>query len=115
MANYRNQKTIKINMDPIIHKKGSEEYFLQPVDWKHIDKAAWALNGNAFKLWVQLLKWAGGNSSYNFSPANLGITLSMSENGARNALDELIRCGYVKQISERIYEFNPCADECTKN
>ena len=107
MANYANQKEIKLgHLNDIAYKKGDTGAFLQSVKWDPIKEAMRVLNGNAFKLWIYLFSWEG-KGKYDFSPSGLAKELKMSEEGARNALKELINKGYLIQNSENKLEFFP--------
>ena len=95
MPNYANQKEIKLGHLPdIVSKAGDNQPFLQAIKWGPIKEAMRVLNGNAFKLWMYLFSWEG-KGTYEFSPANLAKELKMSDQGARNARDELVQKGYI--------------------
>lgn len=110
MANYANQKTIKLgHLGDIAVRTGDIEPFLKPVKWAPIKIAMRVLNGNAFKLWMYLLSW-DGKGSYEFSPANLAKELKMSDEGARNARKELVAKGYLVEDGN-IMEFFPVSPQ----
>lgn len=114
--NYANQNKIIIkNFDNIIHKKGSTDSFLQPIDWIYYDKALDTLSSNAFKLWFYLLRW-NGKGAYEFSPTNLMTALNIkAKNTIYNARNELIDKNYLKEEKENIYYFYPCGTIMPKN
>ena len=75
--NYKNQKRIEIKQfDSITHKEGTNDSFLQPINWKYYDEALASLSGNAFKLWLYLLRWVG-KGYYDFSPVHLCEALNI--------------------------------------
>ena len=107
--NYRNQKRIEIKkFDAIIHKEGTNESFLKPINWKYYEQALQDLSGNAFKIWFYLLKWQG-QGYYDFSPSHLcGILNIGSKNTIKAAKEELVEKKYLIQHSDNIYYFYPC-------
>ncbi len=107
MANYANQKRIRLgHLGSIAAKGNSGEAFLAPIRWEPLKAPMHILNGNAFKLWVYLLSWEG-QGYYDFSPANLAKELNVSDQGARNAKQELIDKGYLVPCADGSYEFFP--------
>ncbi len=106
--NYENQLRINIvDFDKITHKEGTSGQFLQPINWEYFDKALSQLSGNAFKLWLYLLRWEG-KKYYEFSPTHLCEALNIgSRNTVKNAKEELIRNNYLVNISTNVYEFHP--------
>ena len=107
MANYANQKRIQLgHLGNIVAKADAKEAFLPPTRWDPLKAAMRILNGNAYKLWVYLLSWEG-QGYYDFSPSNLSKELSISDQGARNARQELIDKGYLVPIKNGTYEFFP--------
>lgn len=104
---YPNQKTIKLgHLDDIKHEYKDKEAYLQNTKWEPLKEAMRILTGNGFKLYMYLLSWEG-NQYYNFSPAGIAKELKMSDEGARNARDELINKGFCIVISENTCEFYP--------
>lgn len=108
MANYANQKRITLsNLTDIKHREGVKgEHWLQPTKWEPIKEAMRILNGNAFKLWMYLLSWEG-QGYYDFSPSDIAKTLSMSDEGARKARNELIEKGYLIEMENNKMVFYP--------
>ena len=107
MAMYANQKTIQLgHLYDILSRPGSTEPFLQATRWQPLKSALRNLNGNAFKLWFYLLSW-DGNGVYEFSPAHLAKELGISDEGARNARNELINKGYIIEGEGNRMEFFP--------
>jgi hypothetical protein len=107
--NYKNQKRIEIKQfDSITHKEGTKNSFLQPINWEYYDTALKDLSGNAFKLWLYLLKW-NGKGYYDFSPTHLCEVLGIgSKNTIRAIKDELIQKKYLVEVSQNICYFYPC-------
>ena len=113
MALYANQKVIKLGHLPdIVSRPNTDEAFLQAVKWSPIKAAMRTLKGNAFKLWMYLLSWEG-KGRYEFSPANLAKELKISDEGARNARDELITKGYLLELEDGTLEFYPISRTTT--
>ena len=110
MANYANQKVIKLgHLGDIVARSGESTSFLKPVKWEPIKIAMRVLNGNAFKLWMYLLSW-DGKGTYEFSPASLAKELKMSDEGARNARKELVAKGYLVEDGNTM-EFFPVSPQ----
>ena len=110
MANYANQKVIKLgHLNDIISRQGDTDSFLKATKWAPIKVAMRVLNGNAFKLWIYLLSWEG-KGVYEFSPANLAKELKISDEGARNARKELITKGYLVEDGNMM-EFFPISPQ----
>ena len=109
--NYKNQKRIEIKQfDSITHKEGTNNAFLQPINWEYYDKAMKELSANAFKLWFYLLRWVG-KGYYEFSPTHLCDVLNIgSKNTIRTIKDELETKNYLMKVSENVYEFYPSGD-----
>ncbi len=104
---YSLQKQIVLgHLEDITHKKDQDEAFLQPVNWSPLKEAMRNLTGNGFKLYMYLLSWEG-KKFYDFSPSAIAKDLHISDEGARNARDELIRKGYLISITDNKYEFYP--------
>jgi len=107
MANYANQKRIRLgHIGSIAAKGNSGEAFLAPIRWEPLKAPMRILNGNAYKLWMYLLSWEG-QGYYDFSPASLAKELNVSDQGARNAKQELIDKGYLVPCADGSYEFFP--------
>jgi len=109
--NYKNQKRIEIKQfDAITHKEGTNNAFLQPINWEYYDKALSTLSANAFKLWFYLLRWSG-KGQYDFSPTHLCEVLNIgSKNTIRAIKDELIKADYLIEISESVAYFYPAGN-----
>lgn len=104
---YPNQKRIKMgHLDDIKHQYQMPGHFLKSVYWAPLKEAMRNLSGNGYKLYMYLLSW-DGEEYYNFSPATIAKELHMSDEGARNARDELINKGYLIILSDNICEFFP--------
>ena len=107
MANYANQKTIKLgHLSDIKHKEGKQEQFLQPVNWAPLKEAMRLLSGNGFKLYMYLLSWEG-KGVYDFSPAGIAKETKMSDEGARKARNELVEKGFLIPMDNGHLEFFP--------
>ena len=107
--NYKNQKRIEIkNFNSITHKENTKDAFLQPINWEYYEEALKKLSGNAFKLWLYLLKW-NGKGYYDFSPTHLCEALNIrSKNTVRTIKEELIKEKYLIEVSSNVYYFYPC-------
>ncbi len=108
MANYENQLRINIkHFDQIVHTEGTNDTFLQPINWEYYNKAMKLLSGNGFKLWFYLLRWVG-QGYYLFSPTHLCDALNIgSRNTIKTAREELIRYHYLVPVKSNTYEFYP--------
>jgi hypothetical protein len=107
MANYANQiRIITGHHSDIRHVEGTKEQWLQPTKWEPLKEAMRLLKGNAFKLYMYLLSWDGAKI-YDFSPAGIAKELKMSDEGARNAKQELIDKGYLITNENGQLEFFP--------
>ena len=107
--NYKNQKRIEIQQfNSILHKEGTNDAFLQPINWKYYEEAMQTLSGNTFKLWLYLLKWVG-KGYYEFSPVHLCEILNIgSKNTIRTMKEELIQKKYLIEESDNKCIFYPC-------
>ena len=107
--NYANMIRINIqNFNTITHKEGTNEAFLQPINWNYYDEALQVLSANTFKLWFYLLKW-NGKGYYDFSPVHLCSALNIKSKNTIYAMrDELIQKKYMIQESLNKYIFFPC-------
>lgn len=105
---YPNQKRIILgHLDDIKHSdKYDGEQFLQATKWAPLKEAMRNLSGNGFKLYMYLFSWEG-KKSYDFSPSGIKKELGISDEGARNARDELINKGYIIPLTENTCEFYP--------
>ncbi len=107
MMKYPNQKKIILgHLEDIKHTERDNEQFLQPTKWEPLKEAMRNLSGNGFKLYMYLLSWEG-QKYYDFSPSGIHKSLHISDEGARNARDELIDKGYIILINDSTCEFYP--------
>lgn len=107
MSKFPYQKKIQLgHLEDIVYHKGDTNTWLQPLKWEPIKEAMRILNGNAFKLWMYLFSWEG-KGFYEFSPANISKELHISDEGARNAREELINKGYIIIKDNNKLEFYP--------
>lgn len=109
MANYANQKTVKItNINTIYSDETSGDHFLHSIKWKYIQAAKKILSESGFTVWLYFLKWSGIEQK-DFSPSQIREEFGISENGARNGFDDLIRKGYISKIEgkKNLYIFTP--------
>lgn len=106
--NYKNQKRIEIKcFNTITHQEGTNNAFLQPINWEYYDIALKNLSANAFKLWFYLLRWAG-KGYYDFSPTHLCDVLNIgSKTTIRAIKEELISKKYMVEVSENLCYFYP--------
>lgn len=98
MANYANQKRMDIlNADLVEHKKGTEsDGYYYPMDYEYIDIAAKELNGNAFKIWLYLLRWR--NKGYVFlSPAAIENAMGIKKSSVSDSIKELKLKGVITE------------------
>lgn len=107
MGQYANQKTINIDLSSIEHHENIKEQWLKPLKWSPLIEAMGILTGNEFKIYMYLMKWAGGKKQYFFSPVDIAIRLDIGEDTARKAIKTLINYGYLIEKSKNIYNFNP--------
>lgn len=115
MANYANQKTVKITNISTIYSDESGDLFLHSVKWKYIQAAKKILSDSGFTVWLYFLKWSGlaareeGKQTKDFSPVQVKEEFGISENGARNGFKELELKGYItKDVDKRnLYVFTP--------
>lgn len=111
MANYANQKRIELddNIKVVFHQKNSPtEGYYPPIEYCYIDKAAQLLNGNAFKLWLYLIRWHN-QGWVNFSPAAVEEAMGMKKSSVSDARKELVTKGFLyedKEHSNKLY-FTP--------
>lgn len=113
MANYANQKTVRITNIPTIYSdETSGDLFLHSVKWKYIMAAKKILTDSGFTVWLYFLKWSGmteQGKTKDFSPAQVKEEFGISENGARNGFDDLARKGYLSKVEGKtnLYTFTP--------
>ena len=101
MANYKNQKRMDIlNADLIEHKSGDPtEGYYPPFEYKYIDTAARELNGNAFKIWLYLLRWKNKGFVF-FSPAAIENAMGIKKSSVTDSIKELKLKGIVLEDTE---------------
>lgn len=63
------------------------------------DMKAQRLNGNAFKVWINLLALGGQNNGILPSIDEIAFRLRMSQNDAANFVDELVSLGFIDVVS----------------
>ena len=108
MANYANQKRIELeNVETIIHhKEDKTDGYYPPLEYKYIDDAAKILNGNAFKVWLYLLRWYNQGYVF-FSPAAIENSMGIKKSSVSDARKELENKGYLRENDNGILIFNP--------
>lgn len=109
MANYANQKKVTItHINAIYSDETSGDQFLHSIKWKYVQAAKKILSDSGFTVWLYFLKWSGLDKK-DFSPAQVKEEFGLSENGARNGFDDLIRKGYILKEDEKknSYIFTP--------
>jgi len=94
MANYANQRTVKINIDDILSEKNPGQAFLRSITWDSVMNASKKLSGSAFKLWFYLLKWSGTERLF-FSPVAADNEFGISNTSARRAFTEMEEHGFI--------------------
>ena len=105
MANYKNQNTIVgISVEKIRHNEGVHESWMQPFSWEKMAPIMFLLNGNEYKFYMYLLKWAG-KGSYEFSPVNLSKCLNFGEDTARKIFKRFLELGFLVQDSARKHNY----------
>lgn len=102
MANYANQKRIDIiNAELLEHKKDSATNgYYYPMDYKYIDVAAKELNGNAFKIWLYLLRWRNKGYVF-FSPAAIEAAMGIKKSSVSDSVKELKLKGIISEDNEK--------------
>lgn len=114
MANYANQKTIMLNdKDVITHVQGSGKLFLEWTDWEYLEAAGRHLKGEAFKVYMYLLSWYG-KEKVDYSPTDIKEKWGIGLTTARDALETLIKKGYLIPIEGKSnqYNFYPVSHAC---
>lgn len=109
MGKYPNQTTIKItNIKPIYYMDGKPvgNGFYPTLYYDYVDKAASLLNGNAFKLWLYLIRWHSKGYVY-LSPAAIKDRMGMSKSSVSDAKKELINKGFLKEEENGELIFTP--------
>ena len=113
MANYANQQRIIINfVEPLLHTKDQKDengdtiQFCQPFNWEPMLNIMLVLNGNEYKVYMYLLKWAG-KGIYDFSPADLETRLNISESTSQKIKKRFIELGFFERISQNKFNFIP--------
>lgn len=100
MPNYANQIKIDIpNIDYLFYHEGDildENGYLPLLKNTAIYQAAQQLNGNAFKIWIYILRWKNQGYFY-FSPAAITNAMGIPKQSVSDAKKELIRKGFIQQ------------------
>ena len=113
MANYKNQKRMYIlNADLIEHKANTPtDGYYPPMEYTYIDAAATELNGNAFKIWLYLLRWKNKGFVF-FSPAAIENAMGIKKSSVTDSIKELKLKGIVLEDidSENKLYFNAVPD-----
>lgn len=112
MANYANQKTVKITNVELIYSSDDDTEFLHSVKWKYIQNAKKVLSEAGFTVWLYFLKWSGTAKkgvNKDFSPVQVKEEFGISENGARNGFQNLIDKGCLIKVEDKknLYIFTP--------
>ena len=115
MANYANQKRVNIDkkqVECLIHQKNQDtKGYYPPLEYVYIDKAAELLNGNAFKIWLYLLRWYNQGYVY-FSPAALEGCMGLKKSSVADSWKELINKGFIQEIvAGKTYNFTPISNK----
>ena len=114
MANYKNQKRMDIlNVELVEHKANTPtDGYYPPMEYTYIDAAAKELNGNAFKIWLYLLRWKNKGFVF-FSPAALESNMGIKKSSVSDSIKELKMKGIILEDTEseaKLY-FNAVPDE----
>jgi hypothetical protein len=89
-----------LNADLLEHKKDvSTEGYYYPMDYVYIDAAAKELNGNAFKLWLYLLRWRNKGYVF-FSPAAIENAMGIKKSSISDSVKELKLKGIILEDEE---------------
>ena len=91
---YHNQFTIKIDKD---------------YAWLEYDdtiEACQVLNGAALKLYIYFNSYAP-QEFFDFSPKSFCEEMNLSPNSEKNAFQELIEHGFLKETSHNFFTFSP--------
>ena len=104
MANYANQRTIKINLDSILTENNPGQAFLRSITWESVMNASKKLSGSAFKLWFYLLKWSGTEKLF-FSPVAADSEFGISNTSARRAFTEMEQAGYIIKEDDKVNSY----------
>ena len=114
MALYANQQTIIINFTgEMVHKKdelnsdGTKKQFLQAMNWEPMLDIMAVLSGNEYLIYMYLMKWAGKEGGYQFSPADIEKHLGIGESTSQKTKKKFIELGILIKQSTNKYEFNP--------
>ena len=114
MANYKNQKRMDIlNVELLEHKSNTPtEGYYPPTEYTYIDAAATELNGNAFKIWLYLLRWKNKGFVF-FSPAAIENAMGIKKSSVSDSVSELKKKGIITEDADspnKLY-FNAVPDE----
>lgn len=110
MANYANQKKVNIDKEQvnclIHHTSDPTKGYYPPLEYSYIDKAAELLNGNAFKIWLYLLRWYNQGYVF-FSPAALEGCMGLKKSSVSDSWNELVNKGFIHKQQNLTYLFTP--------
>ena len=112
MANYANQIKINIpNIEYIFYHEGEsidENGYIPLLKNTYMYHASQQLNGNAFKIWMYILRWKNQGYFY-FSPAAITAAMGIPKQSISDAKKELIQKGFIIQDNENEnkYYFHP--------
>jgi hypothetical protein len=112
MANYANQLTIKLDVEPTIYggNGNNGEMYAPWIFWKYKKAAMKKLTGNGYKLWEYMYSWKG-NGKFDLSPKRITEEIGISDKGIRIARKELEDHGCLKleEGKTNVYIFTPAA------
>lgn len=112
MANYANQIKIEINnIEYIFYHKGEtvdDNGYIPLLKNSAMYHAAQQLNGNAFKIWMYILRWKDQGYFY-FSPAAITNAMGIPKQSVSDAKKELMKKGFIIQDENNPnkYYFSP--------
>jgi len=114
MANYANQKTIRLhNQDVISHKENDNKRFLKATNWEFLEAAGRHLKGENFKVYMYFLSWYG-KDRIDFSPTEISERWGIGVSTARGAITTLIDKGFLVPVDghPNTYDFYPISQTC---
>ena len=106
--NYANQQKILIPpMEHIFYHEGEaidENGYIPLLKNSYMYKAAQLLNGNAFKIWMYILRWKNQGYFY-FSPAAIANAMGIPKSSVSDSKKELIAQGFIYQSEDNPNKF----------
>lgn len=115
MANYANQKRVDLDaqqIELVKHNRNDKtDGYYPPLEYVYVDKAASLLNGNAFKLWLYLIRWHNQGYVF-FSPAAIENAMGMKKSSISDSWKELENKGFIQSTDKgNRYIFTPISNK----